>query len=78
MVRKIIRRRIRSQEGGVNVAADVDAVVSVNTGEPGQTTSTRVRSRRRIVQRSGGPKESGTTGKTKNEAPNEKPPEGGE
>jgi hypothetical protein len=60
----------------VNVAADVDAVVSVNTGESGQTSSTRVRSRRRIVQRSGGTKDPGQTGKK--EAPEEKPPEGGE
>jgi hypothetical protein len=62
----------------VNVAADVDAVVSVNTGESGQISSTRVRSRRRIVQRSGGTKDSRQTGDTKNEAPEEKPPEGGE
>jgi hypothetical protein len=62
----------------VNVAADVDAVVSINTGEAGQTSSTRVRSRRRIVQRSGGPKDSSRLGETENEAPNEKPPEGGE
>jgi hypothetical protein len=79
VVRKVIRRRIRRQEGGVNVAADVDAVVSVNTGESGQTSSTRVRSRRRIVQRSGGlSKNADQTGDTKNEAPEEKPPEGGE
>jgi hypothetical protein len=62
----------------VNVAADVDAVVSVNTGESDQTSRTRVRSRRRIVQRSGGTKDSGETGETKNEAPDEKPPEGGD
>jgi hypothetical protein len=78
VVRKVIRRRIRRQEGGVNVAADVDAVVSINTGESGQTSSTRVRSRRRIVQRSGGPKGSGHSGDTKERSPDEKPPEGGE
>ena len=77
MVRKVIRRRIRHEEGGVNVAADVDAVVSINTGESGQTSSTRVRSRRRIVQRSGGPKDSGRTGDPQDRAPDEKPPEGG-
>jgi hypothetical protein len=78
VVRKVIRRRIRRQEGGVNLAADVDAVLSVNTGESGQTSSTRVRSRRRIVQRSGGTKNSRQTGERKNESPNEKPPEGGD
>jgi hypothetical protein len=52
-VRKVIRRRTRRQVGGVNVAADIDAVVSVNTGEEGQINRSRVRSRRRIVQRSG-------------------------
>jgi hypothetical protein len=79
VVRKVIRRRIRRQEGGVNVAADVDAVVSINTGEAGQTSSTRVRSRRRIIQRSGGTtKDSGHIGDTENHAPDETPPEGGE
>jgi hypothetical protein len=55
-MRKVFKRRIRRQEGGVNIAADIDAVVSVNRGESGQTSSIRSRSRRRIVQRSGGSK----------------------
>jgi hypothetical protein len=54
-MRKVIKRRIRRQVGGVNVAADVDAVVSINTGQEGQVTRTKARSRRRIVQRSGAP-----------------------
>ncbi|MGH2683131.1 MAG: hypothetical protein ACRDIX_07850 [Actinomycetota bacterium] len=54
MVKKVIKRRIRHQKDGVNLAADIDAVVSVNTGESGKTSVTRSRSRSRIVQRSGG------------------------
>ncbi len=50
-VRKVFRRRIRHEGKGVNVAADINAVVSANLGEPGSRTS--VRSRQRIVQRSG-------------------------
>jgi hypothetical protein len=55
VVRKVFKRRIRRQEDGVNLAADIDAVVSVNTGESGKTSVTRSQSRSRIVQRSGSP-----------------------
>jgi hypothetical protein len=48
-----IRRRIRHQEEGIQVAGDIDAVIATNVGEPGSTTKSRVRSRQRIVQRSG-------------------------
>ena len=46
-----IRRRIRHSTDGVNVVADVNAVVAGTVNEPGQTTS--VSSRQRIVQRNG-------------------------
>ena len=46
-----IRRRIRHSKDGVNVVADVNAVVAGTVNEPGQTTS--VSSRQRIVQRNG-------------------------
>jgi hypothetical protein len=48
---RVFRKRIRRQQGGVNVAADLDAAVAANTG-PSQRQSVRVRSRRRVVQRS--------------------------
>jgi hypothetical protein len=49
-MRKVIRRRIRSEKDGVNVAADVDAVVSINTGEEAGFSHTTVRSSNRVVQ----------------------------
>ena len=48
---RVFRKRFRKQSEGVNVAADVDAAVSVNTGAS-QSQSVRVKSRRRVVQRS--------------------------
>ena len=48
-VRKIIRKRIRRQDKGLNLAADVDAVVAVNTGSsPSQVV--RHSSRHSVVQ----------------------------
>ena len=48
---EIINRRIRHSQDGVNVVADVNAVVAGTVNEPGRTTS--VSSRQRIVQRDG-------------------------
>ncbi len=48
---EVIRRRIRHSQDGVNVVADVNAVVAGTVNEPGQTTS--VSSRQKIVQRDG-------------------------
>lgn len=64
-VRKVIRKRIRQQGQGSQVAADINAVVAGNVNEPGSRNV--VRSRSRIVQRSG----------SSNEA-SDQPPEGGE
>lgn len=52
-MRKVIRKRIRRQEGGVNVAADVDATVAITTGK-GQRNSVRSSSRSTVVQRPAG------------------------
>jgi hypothetical protein len=53
-IRKVINRRLRREGGGMNVAADVNAVVSANVGEPGGSVSrTSSRQRTRVVQRSG-------------------------
>jgi hypothetical protein len=49
-MRRVIRKQIRRQEPGINIAADVDAVVAVNSGTPGQTTTTRSKSTRQVVQ----------------------------
>ena len=43
-VRKIIRRRLRSRGGGVDLAADLNAAIAANVGEQGQTTNVSSRS----------------------------------
>jgi hypothetical protein len=48
-VHKLIQRTLR----GRGLAGGIDAVVSANAGEHGRTTTTRLHSRRRIVQRGG-------------------------
>jgi hypothetical protein len=49
---RIIRERVRRQKGGVNVVADVDAVVAANTGSSGRRQRVKVRNRHSVVQRS--------------------------
>jgi hypothetical protein len=49
--RRVIKKRIRRNKDGTQVAADVNAVVAANVNEPGSHTS--VRSRQRIVQKQG-------------------------
>ncbi|HYH27437.1 MAG TPA: hypothetical protein VEA19_01530 [Actinomycetota bacterium] len=49
--RRVIRKRIHRDEEGVQVDGDVNAVISVNVGDDGSSTSTS--SHQRIVQRSG-------------------------
>ena len=48
---RVIRKRVRRQKGGVNLAADVDAAVAVNRGAS-ERQRVSVRSRHTIVQRS--------------------------
>lgn len=52
-VRKIVQRRIRRQRDGVDVAADVNAVVATNTGGGGGRTTASSRQRVQVVQRKG-------------------------
>jgi hypothetical protein len=53
-IRKVINKRLRREGDGMNVAADINAVVSANVGEPGGSVSqTSSRRRTRVVQRSG-------------------------
>jgi hypothetical protein len=51
-IHKVLSQTFRKAARGVNVAADVDAVVSANVGES-KTSRTHVSSRKRVVQRSG-------------------------
>jgi hypothetical protein len=48
-MRKVVRKRVRRQEKGVNVAADVDAVIAINTGE-GEHQHVSAKSRRTVRQ----------------------------
>jgi hypothetical protein len=48
-VKKVIRKRVRRQRPGMQVAADINAAVAANVNEPG--TRTHVSSRQRIVQK---------------------------
>jgi hypothetical protein len=52
-MRKVIRKRIRHNDGGLNVAADIDAVIAVNTGADAATSHTVVRSSHTVVQGAG-------------------------
>jgi hypothetical protein len=52
-MRKVIRKRIRHSDGGLNVAADIDAVIAVNTGADAATSHTVVRSSHTVVQGAG-------------------------
>lgn len=49
-IRKIISRRIRKQGQNVDLAGDVNAVISANVGE--RDSVTRTTSKQQIVQRS--------------------------
>jgi hypothetical protein len=51
--RRIFSKRIRRQEDGVQIASDINAVVSANVGQ--RSSSTRLSSKQssRVVQRSG-------------------------
>lgn len=50
-VRKEIHRKIRRSRDGVNVAADIDAVVSANVGKRGGRNVVTSKSSVRVVQR---------------------------
>ena len=50
-IRKVIRRRIRVNRGGVQAVGDVNAVVAANVSR-GNSSAVSVSSRQRIVQRS--------------------------
>jgi hypothetical protein len=49
-MRRVIRKQVRHREEGLNVAADVSAVVAVNRGGAGETTTTHSHATQRVVQ----------------------------
>lgn len=50
-MRKVIKKRLRHEAEGLNVAADIDAVIAVDHGEGGKSGAAAV-SRQKVVQRS--------------------------
>ena len=53
-IRKIVRKRIRHNKGGVEVAGDINAVIAASVEKGG--SHSHVSSHQRIVQRSGNAK----------------------
>jgi hypothetical protein len=49
---RVISKRIRREESGVQIAGDFNAVVSANVGERGSTSRVTSTQRSRVVQRS--------------------------
>jgi len=49
-MRRVARKRIRTAKDGLSIAADLNAVVSVNRGEPGTTNFVRGESHVRAEQ----------------------------
>ena len=52
-MRRVIRRRVRSSRDGVNLVADVNAVVASQTRRQGEHSATSARQQVRVVQRNG-------------------------
>jgi hypothetical protein len=50
--KKVIRKRFRHEKDGVQVAGDINAVISTNVEHTGGATGVSSHSRQRIVQRS--------------------------
>lgn len=51
---RVIRKRIRHNRDGVNIAADIDAVVAINTGADSNVSHAAARSSRVVVQGASG------------------------
>jgi hypothetical protein len=50
---KVISKTLRHEGKAAQVAGRIDAAIAANVNEPGTTTRSRTKTRRRIVQRSG-------------------------
>lgn len=59
-MRKVVRRKIRQNQDGIDLVADVNAVIAVNSGEEGG--SERASSVQRVTQKS---RSTARTAKTK-------------
>lgn len=52
-IRKLISKKLDHDADGVQATGSVNAAISASVNEEGSSTSSRIRSRQRIVQRSG-------------------------
>jgi hypothetical protein len=52
-VRKVVQKKIRRSGNGVNIAADVNAVVATSTGKSGGGAAVSRRQSVRVVQKNG-------------------------
>ena len=65
-MRRVIRKQIRHEDEGLNVAADVNAVIADNRGTAGETTTTHSHTTRRVVQDSRAKRRGGADGRKPN------------
>jgi hypothetical protein len=68
-MRKVIRKRIRRDEEGLNLAADLDVAIAVTTGEDAQASRTVVRSSHSVVQGGAGQRDQPEPTQTDHEGP---------
>jgi hypothetical protein len=69
-MRRVIRKRVRHQQDGVSLAADIDAVISINTGT-GATTTTHAHSSHSVQQGATGERDQPEPGPTDQNGPPE-------
>jgi len=73
-MRKVIRKRIRRDEDGVKVAADLDAVIAINTGGDAKTSRTVVHSSHSVVQGGAGQRDQPKTSPSDPDGPAKEKP----
>lgn len=50
VMHKVVRKRIRHNKDGVNIAADIDAVIAINTGADARSSHATAHSSHVVVQ----------------------------
>lgn len=70
-MRRVISKRIRHNKGGVNIAADIDAVIAINTGDDAKLSHTVAHSSHTVAQ--GARTEPDTSPPDADDPPKEKP-----
>ena len=73
-MRKVIRKRIRRDEDGLSVAADLDAVVAINTGSDAKVSRTVVHSSHSVAQGRSGERDRPKTSPSDPDGPEKEKP----